>query len=180
MPPARRTLVTEEAYRERERERLDKHELIQGEIVAMPGGSPKHNAIGMNLGRALGNRLVARRCLVFSSDQRLHVEATGLYTYADVLPRAGLRDSARRGLPERRPARRARSRRRRLSLITVASPGYLALHPVRCVADLAERSCLVFSATESEWTFTRGDLSERVSVSAPLSVRGFAALLHAA
>jgi Uma2 family endonuclease len=84
MQPARRTLVTEEAYLERERQSLDKHELIQGEIVAMPGGSPKHNAIAMNLGRALGNRLAARRCLVFSSDQRIHVEATGLYTYADV------------------------------------------------------------------------------------------------
>jgi Uma2 family endonuclease len=83
MQLARRTLVTEEEYLGRERESLDKHELIHGEIVAMPGGSPKHNAVVANLIRALGNRLAARRCVIFSSDQRIHVAATGLYSYAD-------------------------------------------------------------------------------------------------
>ena len=84
MEPAERTRATEEEYLLRERASRDKHELIHGEIVAMPGGSPKRNAITSNVNRALGNRLASRRCLVFSSDQRIHVEGTGLYTYADV------------------------------------------------------------------------------------------------
>ncbi len=49
----------------------------------MPLGLPRHNAIAANVVRALGNRLSGRRCIVFTSDQRIHVPATGLYTYPD-------------------------------------------------------------------------------------------------
>ena len=83
MLPAMLKRVTEDEYLESERASLDKHELIHGEIVAMAGGSPKHNAIALNVGTAFKNRLRGRKCLVFSSDQRINVEATGLYTYAD-------------------------------------------------------------------------------------------------
>lgn len=83
MLPAKAKRVTEDAYLERERASLDKHELIHGEIVAMAGGSPKHNAIALNVGTAFKNRLRGRKCVVFSSDQRINVEATGMYTYAD-------------------------------------------------------------------------------------------------
>jgi DNA-binding transcriptional LysR family regulator len=66
--------------------------------------------------------------------------------------------------------------------VVVASPAYLAAHPVRRVADLASRSCLVFSAAETEatWAFTQPDLAEEVKVTAQLSARSFTALLHAA
>lgn len=84
MQAAERITVTEDEYIVRERESQDKHELIHGEIVAMAGGSPRHNAIAGNVARALGNRLADRPCLVFRSDQRIHVEATGLYTSPDV------------------------------------------------------------------------------------------------
>jgi Uma2 family endonuclease len=84
MRPAQQIRATEEEYLALERTGLDKHELLHGEIVAMAGGSPKHNAITSNVSRALGNRVAARGCLVFSSDQRIHIEGTGLYTYADV------------------------------------------------------------------------------------------------
>ncbi|MEO7329707.1 MAG: Uma2 family endonuclease [Minicystis sp.] len=75
--------VTEDEYLARERRSLDKHELIHGVVVAMAGASPKHNAIALNVGAALKNRLRGRRCCVFNSDQRINIEATGLYTYAD-------------------------------------------------------------------------------------------------
>jgi Uma2 family endonuclease len=83
MRAAARILVTEDEYLERERQAESKSELVHGDIVAMAGGSPRHNAIASNVVRALGNRLSERRCLVFTSDQRIHVPATGLYTYPD-------------------------------------------------------------------------------------------------
>ncbi len=83
MEVAARILVTEDEYLERERQEERKSEFVNGEIVAMAGGSPRHNAIAANVVRAVGNRLSGRRCIVFTSDQRIHVPATGLYTYPD-------------------------------------------------------------------------------------------------
>jgi Uma2 family endonuclease len=77
-------LVTEDEYFERERLSEAKHELLHGVILAMAGASREHNAIAGNIVRALGVLLKERRCLVFPSDQRVHVEATGLFTYPDV------------------------------------------------------------------------------------------------
>jgi Uma2 family endonuclease len=76
-------MLTADEYLERERERETKHELVDGVEVARAGGSPKHDAIAGNVIIALGMRLRGR-CLVFPSDQRVHVEATGLFTYPDV------------------------------------------------------------------------------------------------
>ena len=84
MEPAERFRATEEEYLAQERKSLDKHAFTGGEIVAMAGGSAKHNAITANVTHSLKARLGPRRCIVFSSDQRIHVEGTGLYTYADV------------------------------------------------------------------------------------------------
>lgn len=77
-------LVTEDQYLEHERHSETKHELVHGVIVAMAGATPRHNLIAMSLGIALGVRLRGRRCLVFPSDQRVHVTATGLFTYPDL------------------------------------------------------------------------------------------------
>lgn len=82
MTEAARALNADE-YLERERRSETKHELVHGVAVAMAGGTPKHNAIAGNVIIALGQRLRGR-CLVFPSDQRVHVEATGLFTYPDV------------------------------------------------------------------------------------------------
>jgi Uma2 family endonuclease len=83
MTEAAHALIADE-YLERERQRDAKHELVHGVEIAMAGATPKHNAIAMNLGAALKQRLRGRRCLVFPSDQRVHVEATGLFTYPDL------------------------------------------------------------------------------------------------
>lgn len=61
-----------------------KHEFLDGEIVAMAGGTPEHAALAMALGRQLGNQLEGSKCRVFSSDLRVRVAATGLTTYPDV------------------------------------------------------------------------------------------------
>lgn len=62
-----------------------RHEFLDGEMFAMSGGSLWHNLIKDNFARALGNRLSGRGCRVVTSDQRLKVDATGLYTYPDVI-----------------------------------------------------------------------------------------------
>ncbi|MFM8986986.1 MAG: Uma2 family endonuclease [Planctomycetia bacterium] len=62
-----------------------RHEFFDGEMFAMSGGSYWHNLVKDNLARALGNRLASRGCTVLTSDQRVKVDATGLYTYPDVV-----------------------------------------------------------------------------------------------
>lgn len=81
---AEQILVTEDEYLAHELRNEAKHELINGVIVAMAGASREHNAIAGNVVGLLRALLRARRCLVFTSDQRVHVEATGLFTYPDV------------------------------------------------------------------------------------------------
>jgi Uma2 family endonuclease len=61
-----------------------KHELVNGEIVAMSGASPVHNLITVNLARRLSELLGTKPCVVLSSDQRVHVPATGLFAYPDL------------------------------------------------------------------------------------------------
>jgi Uma2 family endonuclease len=62
-----------------------RHEFYDGEMFAMSGGSYWHNLVKDNLARALGSRLAGRGCTVLTSDQRVKVDATGLYTYPDVV-----------------------------------------------------------------------------------------------
>lgn len=76
--------VSSVEYLARERAAEAKHELVNGEIVAMSGASPVHNLITMNLGRRLGELVAAKPCVVLSSDQRVHVPATGLFAYPDL------------------------------------------------------------------------------------------------
>ncbi|MBK7077636.1 MAG: Uma2 family endonuclease [Myxococcales bacterium] len=66
-----------------ERDSELKHEFDDGEIVAMAGGSRRHNALALRIGAALD---AARRpgCVAFQSDQRVRVLATGKATYPDV------------------------------------------------------------------------------------------------
>lgn len=84
MDPARKTRFTEDEYLAVEGASAQKHELIAGEIYAMAGGTPRHAAITANVARAIGNALRDRPCVVLSSDQRVAVEATTMYTYPDV------------------------------------------------------------------------------------------------
>jgi Uma2 family endonuclease len=62
-----------------------KHEYIGGDIVAMAGAEPEHNLIAGNIRDALASALSERPCRIFSSDQRVFVEAVGEYFYPDVV-----------------------------------------------------------------------------------------------
>ena len=59
-------------------------EFFNGEMFAMAGSSPKHNEIKDNLIAELGPRLRGSGCRTYSSDQRIKVDRTGLYTYPDI------------------------------------------------------------------------------------------------
>lgn len=76
--------TTEEAYLEFEQTSVGKHEYFHGEIYAMTGGTEAHNLLSGNTYAALHAQLRRRPCRVYNSDQRIKVQATGLYTYPDV------------------------------------------------------------------------------------------------
>ncbi len=59
-----------------------RHELIDGVIVAMAGGSDEHNALAFRLSALLGARLRAG-CQGYSPDQRFWIAATARGRYGD-------------------------------------------------------------------------------------------------
>ena len=84
MDPARRPRVTEAMYLAMERASEVKHEYLDGEVWAMAGASPRHNALAVAVGSHLYTALRGSACRPLSSDQRVHVPATGDYCYPDV------------------------------------------------------------------------------------------------
>jgi Uma2 family endonuclease len=82
--PAEKVTHTFAEYLALERAGDTKHELVNGEIFAMAGGTPEHGRLAMSVGRLLGNQLLGRPCGVFSSDVLIRVLATGLGTYPDI------------------------------------------------------------------------------------------------
>jgi Uma2 family endonuclease len=80
-----------------EREQCDvKHEYLDGRIIpmaetiqGMAGASLAHNRIVSNLVITLGTQMRGRPCDIFSSDMRIHIPATGLYTYPDIAALCG-------------------------------------------------------------------------------------------
>ncbi len=61
-----------------------KHELVNGEIFAMAGGTPEHGRLAANMIAALLVQLRGRPCAAFTSDVLIRVRATGLTTYPDL------------------------------------------------------------------------------------------------
>jgi Uma2 family endonuclease len=82
-PKARR--LTEAEYLTLERDAEFRSEFYAGELFAMAGGSPVHNIIKDNLIGELYGQLKGGPCRSYSSDQRVKVAATGLYTYPDIV-----------------------------------------------------------------------------------------------
>jgi Uma2 family endonuclease len=81
----RQTRLTAAEYLEAERRSPLRHELVQGEAVAMSGASLAHNRIVSNLAFAFGPALRARGCDVFSSDMRVKVPGADAYAYPDLV-----------------------------------------------------------------------------------------------
>lgn len=60
-----------------------KHELLDGEILAMAGASANHERIAGNIYRKLGNHLEGQPCEPFGSDMKIRVRDN--FYYPDVL-----------------------------------------------------------------------------------------------
>lgn len=76
--------MTEADYLEYDRTHDGKHELVNGEVVAMAGASAAHNRIQVNSVLALGTRVARGPCQVNASDLRVRLDETGLYCYPDL------------------------------------------------------------------------------------------------
>ena len=59
----------------------EKHEFVDGYIVAMAGSSPEHSLIATNLSISIGRRC---DCFVFNSDMRVRIEEARTWVYPDV------------------------------------------------------------------------------------------------
>jgi Uma2 family endonuclease len=81
---AKRKLTTAE-YLAIEANAPFKSEFFDGEMYAMAGASPEHNYVTENLSVEIGGRLKGGPCRTVSSDLRLKIERTGLYTYPDLM-----------------------------------------------------------------------------------------------
>lgn len=60
-----------------------RHELLDGTIYAMAGGTARHNEVASNVHLALGRAFEEGPCRPVGADQRIRV-GPGRYTYADV------------------------------------------------------------------------------------------------
>ena len=76
-------LITPEQYLVQERAAAFKSEFLRGEVFAMAGGSPNHSLIAANFVGACWQSLKGKPCKVFTSDLRVKVNVSGLYTYPD-------------------------------------------------------------------------------------------------
>jgi Uma2 family endonuclease len=76
-------VFTSQEYLTLERQAPSKSEFFDGEIYAMARASRKHVLVEGNILRELGTRLKGRPCTVLTSNMRVRVRATGLYTYPD-------------------------------------------------------------------------------------------------
>lgn len=81
--PKRR--LTAEEYLAQERLASFKSEFYQGEVFAMAGASYEHNQVKENLVFELRSRMKDGPCRPYSSDFRVHVPRTTLFTYPDIV-----------------------------------------------------------------------------------------------
>jgi Uma2 family endonuclease len=75
---------TPEEYFALEEQQLDKHELIDGHVYAMSGGTQNHSAIAINFLLLITPHLRGSKCSVFNSDLKVNILNTPNYTYPDL------------------------------------------------------------------------------------------------
>lgn len=75
---------TPEEYFIWEEKQLEKHELIDGRVYAMSGGTQNHSAIAINFLLSIRSHLRGSNCNVFNSDLKVNILNTPNYTYPDV------------------------------------------------------------------------------------------------
>ncbi len=85
MSSVAKTFLTPQEYLARERRADFRSEFYRGEMFAMAGATWEHTLIKDNLAGETRNHLKGGPCRVLTSDLRVKVSATGLYTYPDIV-----------------------------------------------------------------------------------------------
>ncbi len=83
---------TPEAYFAWEAQQLERHELIDGQVYAMSGGTKNHSAIASNILLVIKPYLRGSQCQVFNSDVKVNIVNTSNYTYPDLSVTCDSRD----------------------------------------------------------------------------------------
>jgi Uma2 family endonuclease len=83
MSTASKRLLPKE-YLAQERHAEFRSEYLRGEIFAMAGASFEHTSIKDNMAGEARNQLKGGPCRALTSDMRVKIDATGLYTYPDI------------------------------------------------------------------------------------------------
>ncbi len=84
--------ITPQEYLEWEEKQPMKYEYIDGEVIAMTGGTIPHNEIAVNLTTALKNYLRGRGCKVLMADAKVEISEQGPFHYPDVMVSCDERD----------------------------------------------------------------------------------------
>jgi Uma2 family endonuclease len=89
---ADRLLMTAAEYLAWEPTQEGRYEYWDGEVVAMSGGTRKHNRISLNFSKLLDDALLDCACEVYIADVKIQVEPGQKYFYPDVLVTCDQRD----------------------------------------------------------------------------------------
>lgn len=79
-----KTLYTPAEYLDIERKAKHKSEYYRGEIFALSGATRRHDLIGAQIHVLVGQHLRGKKCRWHTSDMRVLVQPSGLYTYPDL------------------------------------------------------------------------------------------------
>ena len=69
-----------------------RYEYVQGEVLAMTGGTVPHNDIAINLLTLLLPQIRAQGCRINMADVKLQIDVSGLYYYPDLIVSCDPRD----------------------------------------------------------------------------------------
>ncbi|MBA3921194.1 MAG: Uma2 family endonuclease [Nostocaceae cyanobacterium] len=84
--------MSPQEYLKWEEQQPIKYEYVNGEVLAMTGGTLPHNSVALNLASALKNHLRGKGCKVFMADAKLGISDKGPYHYPDVMVTCDQRD----------------------------------------------------------------------------------------
>lgn len=80
-----KTYYTPEEYLELENQSENKNEYLNGEIIAMTGGTTNHNKLALKIAAKLLAILEEQGYEIYTGDVKLWIEASNRYTYPDVM-----------------------------------------------------------------------------------------------
>jgi Uma2 family endonuclease len=89
MSSPRPNFLTPGEYLDLERKAEIRSEYIAGRVYAMSGATRRHGLIAGNVYGLIWTQLRGKSCEAFTSDMRVKVSPTGLYTYPDIVAVCG-------------------------------------------------------------------------------------------